>query len=39
MTALESITTIGNMDSGPAPQVGDCRPMAQPRCAIAHRGM
>src|SRR3979490_2719585 len=26
----ESITTIGSMDSGPAPQVGNCRPKARP---------
>src|SRR3954454_19769026 len=27
---LESIITIGSMDSGPAPQVGNCRPKAHP---------
>src|SRR3979490_3367759 len=26
----ESMTTIGSMDSGPAPQVGNCRPKAHP---------
>src|ERR1700676_1845081 len=26
----KSITTIGSMDSGPAPQVGNCRPKARP---------
>src|SRR6266851_2461577 len=26
----ESITTTGSMDSGPAPQVGNCRPKARP---------
>src|SRR5216684_7646957 len=26
----ESITTTGSMDTGPAPQVGNCRPKAHP---------
>ncbi len=35
----ESITAIGSMDSGPAPQVGSCRPTAHPGMTIAGNNM